>query len=447
MPGSSTYIVVGCGLGLLGELDKMLPAGSVTVVEEPDLLDTDDLRAKAAKRACVAEIVNGPAQRHDGGSPLPPSALAGAVAVIPSWEYSVVAAAACAEAAGVPGAGVGAARVLRDKVLLRESAAAAGLRQPLWTEPSGVDDLRAFARAHGDACVLKPADRQASVGVRLIGPGDDLDAAWRSTLAADDAKTRSVNWTPGRFLVEQRLFGAEISAEVLVADGQVIWTNVTAKAVWTGPHPVEAGHLLPAPLDEATRSRVVAANQALVDAVGFGTGALHSEWILIDGTEPYLVECAGRLPGDAIVPLIDMSYGGSMVGDFVRVLRGERPERPVRAERGAAVRFVRAPEGVVRAVYGVREAGEIEGVFLAAATVAEGATVGPLASSWDRAGHVIAVGEDGPDAAGTAERAAALIVFDVEGAGDGDLDAGLDADGGAGVDSGVDADLDAADER
>jgi len=412
--GSDRYIVVGCGLGLLGELDKMLPAGSVTVVEESDLLDANDLRAKAAARACVGEVLDGPAQRHDGGSPLPAEALAGVVAVIPSWEYSVVATAACAQAAGVPGAGLTAARRLRDKVELRRAADAAGLAQPRWTEPSGPEDVRAFARANGGECVLKPADRQASVGVVLLGPGDDLDAAWRATVEADDAKLRSVNWTPGRFLVEQRLRGPEISAEVLVADGEVVWVNVTDKSLWPGAHPVEAGHVLPSTVDPKVRDRVVEANRALVAAVGFGSGALHSEWILVDGTDPYLVECAGRLPGDAIVPLVDLAYGGSLVEDFVRVLRGERPERAERAQRGAAVRFVTARPGLVRAVHGVPEASGVEGVFAAAATVVEGATVGLLASSWDRAGHVLAVGDDAAGAAAIAAQAAALISFDID---------------------------------
>ena len=415
--GSERYVVVGCGLGLLGELDKLLPAGSVTVVEEPDLLDAGDMRAKAAARACVGEVLDGPAQRQDGGSPLPAEALAGVVAVIPSWEYSVVATAACAHAAGVPGAGPAAAGRLRHKIELRRAADAAGLAQPRWTEPTGVDDVRAFARANGGECVLKPADRQASVGVVLLGPGDDLDAAWRATAAADDARLRSANWTPGRFLAEQRLHGPEVSAEVLVADGEVVWVNVTDKSLWPGAHPVEAGHVLPSTVDPKVRDRVAAANQALVAAVGFGSGALHSEWILVDGTEPYLVECGGRLPGGAIVPLIDLAYGGSLVEDFVRVLRGERPERPRQARRGAAVRFVTAPPGLVRAVHGVPEAGAVEGVFAAAATVTEGATVGPLASDWDRAGHVLAVGDDAAQAAVIAARAAALISFDVDPAG------------------------------
>lgn len=413
-PSAGRYLVVGCGLGLLGELDKVLPAGSVTVVDETDLLDAGDLRAKAMAHPCVAEVVDGPAQRHDGLLPLPADALAGTVAVIPSWEYTVVTAAACAETAGVPGAGLKAARTLRDKVRLREAGAAAGLPQPRFAEVTGVADIRAFAAAHDGDLVLKPADRQAGVGVRLLAPGDDPAAAWERTRAADDAKLRSAGFTPGRFLVEERLHGPEISAELLVADGEVRWLNVTDKSVWPGPFPVEAGHTLPSPRPAALWDRVAEANRALVEAVGFRTGVLHSEWILADGTDPHLVECAGRLPGDAIVPLIDLAYGGSLVEDFVRVLRGEHPDRPVRAPRAAAVRFVSAAPGRVRAVRGADEAAAADAVFAAAATVSEGALVGELTSSWDRVGHVLTVAADAPSAEAAALAAASLITVETE---------------------------------
>ncbi|MFE9427378.1 ATP-grasp domain-containing protein [Kitasatospora sp. NPDC006697] len=410
---SAAHVVVGCGLGMLGEFDKMLPAGSVTVVEESDLLDAGDLRAKAGACACVAEVVDGPAQRADGAPPPALPVFARTVAVVPASEYAVVAAAAYAEAAGVPGAGVPAARALRDKVRLRQAAEAAGLAQPRWAQAADLADLRAFAAAYQGVCVLKPAELQASSGVRRLGPADDLAAAWAATLEADDAKLRSSQWRPGRYLVEERLLGPEVSAEVLVSAGEIIWINVTDKSVWPGTHPVEAGHLLPSALDPRIHAGVVAANRALIEAVGFGTGALHSEWILVDGERPHLVECAGRLPGDALVPLIDVAYGGSLLTDYLAVLRGERPERPEQAEHGAAIRFVAAPRGVLRAVHGLAEANAVEGVFGAYATVAPGAPVGPPTSSRDRSGHVLAYGTDGPAAAAIADKAAALISFEL----------------------------------
>ena len=414
--GEPHYVVVGCVIGMLGELDKFLPPDSVTVLEEADLLGDGDgvLREKALRRPCVARVLEGPAQWHGADVPSELPSIPGTVAVIPTSEYTVLTTAAMAEAAGVPGAGLTAARTLRDKLRLREAAAAAGLAQPIFTEVGDAADVRAFAKTLGGPYVLKPADHAASVGVVLLDAEDDADAAWRDTRAADDIGVRSAHWTPGRFMAEQRLFGPEVSAEVLVAGGEVLWANVTAKAVAAGAYPVEMGHALPAALDPATRDRIAAANQQLVHATGFGSGALHSEWILVGGTEPYLVECAGRLPGDAIVPLIDLAYGGSLVEDLTRVLRGERPRRPAEAVKGSAIRFVTAPQGTVREVRGVDAANAAEGVFIAVVTSPAGSHVGPLHDNWDRSGHVLATGADGPEAARLAKAAADLLEFDVE---------------------------------
>lgn len=421
------YVVVGCVLGMLSELDRFLPARSVTVIEEADLLgepgDEDGPRAKALRRACVAQVLEGPAQWHGPGEPPPLPYVPGTVAVIPTSEYTVLTAAAIADAAGVPGAGLGPARTLRDKLRLREAAAAAGLPQPLWTEVIDATDVRAFAKTLGSPYVLKPADHAATVGVLLLDGDDDVDAAWRETRGADDIGVRSEHWTPGRFMAEQRLFGPEVSAEVLVSGGEVIWVNVTAKTVAPGPHPVELGHALPAALDPAVRARIAAANQDLARAVGFGSGVLHSEWILVGGTEPHLVECAGRLPGDAIVPLIDLAYGGSLVEDLTRVLRGERPRRPDEAAKGSAIRFVTAPQGTVREVHGLDAANAAEGVFITVVTSPAGSHVGPVNDNWDRSGHVLTVGMDGPDAARLAEAAAGLLEFEVDPEADADPDA------------------------
>lgn len=407
------HVVVGCVPGMLAELDKFLPAGSVTVIEEADLLG-GGMREKALRRACVAQVVEGPAQWHGSGAPPALPSVPGTAAVIPTSEYTVLTTAAMAEAAGVPGAGLEAARTLRDKLRLRDAAAAAGLAQPEWTEVGDAADVRAFAKTLGGPYVLKPADHSATVGVLLLDAEDDADAAWRETRAADDIGVRSAHWTPGRFMAEQRLTGPEVSAEVLVVRGEVIWVNATAKTVAPGRHPVELGHALPAALDPAVLARIAEANRRLVHAVGFGSGALHSEWILVGGSEPHLVECGGRLPGGAIVPLIDMAYGGSLVRDLTRVLRGERPTRPSEAAKGSAIRFVTAPQGTVRTVRGVDEANAADGVFIAVVTSPVGSHVGPLTDNWGRSGHVLAVGADGPEAARLAEAAADLLEFEVE---------------------------------
>jgi hypothetical protein len=140
---------------------------------------------------------------------------------------------------------------------------------------------------------------------------------------------------------------------------------------------VESGHVVPAAIDGATRDRLLAANQALVEAIGFGSGVLHSEWILVGGTEPHLVECAERLPGDNIVTLIDLAYGGSLVADLVDVLEGCRPARSAAPIGGVAVRFLAAASGTVAAVRGSEQAYASDGIYDVVVSLGPGADVPP----------------------------------------------------------------------
>jgi biotin carboxylase len=398
MAGSS-FAMVGFGTGLLAGLDAVLPPGSLVIVEDPDIAEVRDVRRRMAAFSCVAGLVEAPVQDEDRAADLVTGwELPDLAAVIPGVEYGVVAAAALADHRGLPGAGLAAARLLRDKVELRAAADSAGLAQPRWREAWSAADVRDFGAG---PCVLKPANRQASVGVQLLDAADDRDLAWQRTVDAEEPLMRSRRGPAPRYIVEDRLHGHEVSAEALVSDGQIIFLNVTDKTVLPGRYPVELGHLVRAPASPG----VSAAMRALVAATGFGSGTLHAEWMLSGGA-PYLIECAGRMPGDEIVPLIDLAYGGSLAGDFVAVLSGRRPARPAAPAGGAAVRFLTASPGLVTGIEGAGAARAVPGVTDVRVSVVPGDTIGVLRSSWDRAGRVIAAAPT----PGQASRAAADAV-------------------------------------
>lgn len=400
--GGNSFVMVGFGAGILPLLDAFLPPRSLTVVEDPHVAKVRHVRDRMAAFGCTAGLIESPVQEESRASelaaqwPLPD----GVAAVIPGLEYGVVGAAALAERLALPGAGLAAARVLRDKVALRAAAGSAGLTQPRWREACSADDVRAF----GPPCVLKPANWQASVGVQLLDPGDDLDDAWKRTVEAVEPFMRAPSGPSPRYLVEERLHGPEISVEVLVSDGQIIFLNVTAKTVLAGRHPVELGHLVPAPRPEGINT----AMRGLISATGFGSGTLHAEWIL-SGGGPHLIECAARLPGDEIVPLIDLAYGGSIVADLVAVLSGRPPARPSRPAGAAAVRFLTAAPGLVTGIRGADAARGVEGVTDVRVTAAPGDKLGALQSSWDRVGRVIAAGPSPESASRAATEAADAI--------------------------------------
>lgn len=419
VPGGVSHVLVGYSAQLMAEVDRLLPPRSVLVVEEPHVIRARDVHTAAAAHHCVAGVLAAPTQdeaRADELASLVPRPP-GVRAVMPAVEYGVVAAAALAAAWGLPGAGTDAARLLRDKLALRRAAARRGVPQPAFTEATGPADVDALRARHGGRCVLKPANRQASLGVVLMGPGDDTAEAWRHTVAADEPRLRVHYADTARYLVEERLDGPEVSVEVLVHEGVVGFLNVTAKQVLPGPYPVELGHTVPAPEDGpggAARKALAHATAELVAAVGFSTGVLHAEWLL-SGGRPHLIECAGRLPGDHIPDLVDLAYGGEgLLAGLLALLSGDGPRPPRPAAQGAAIRFLptpAAPGAVVRSVCGVTEAEALDGVQRVAVALHEGTEITPVTNSWQRAGHVLASGTTPQAAARTAERAARAVRF------------------------------------
>ena len=404
-----THAVAGFG-GILGPLDHVLPAGSVLVVEEPELIAARGLRDRIGDHPCLGMLVPGHIHAEDD-----PAGLIQAIerpeslrAVIPANEYGVVAGARLAHAWRVPGAGVKAALAFRDKARLRMTAHGHGIAQPAWQLVEDPEAVAEFRDRAGGECVLKPANRQASLGVSLIGPNDSIHDAWQHAASVDESSMRTGYMPHPRMLVEQRVHGPEVSVEALVSAGQVVFQNVTAKLVQAGPYPVEIGQSLPAQLPAELMSALSQALRRLVRATGYGTGVLHSEWILADGG-PYLVECAARMPGDNIKDLIDLAYGGDLIADYVRVLEGADPGRPPDPKRGAAVRFLSQGSGVVAEVTGLDLVTVAAGVQEVIVTAEVGGRIHRPRSSWQRAGHVMVTGTDGTQAAALADDLARLI--------------------------------------
>ncbi|MFJ4812642.1 ATP-grasp domain-containing protein [Streptomyces longwoodensis] len=395
-PASDAQVVfVGYNAAYLRAIDGSVPSGSVVVIEEPDIIRKRELHDAADRFDCLDRIVPASYQQSAGALDLAAelTATRPVAAVVPGLEYAVPATAALAEKLGLPGATEAAAQALRDKVRLREVSGAGGVRNPRWREVHGPADILEFA--DGGPVVVKPANRQASVGVQLLDSVDEATAAeaWERTSSAaeyEQVPDRELTW---RFLAEERLRGPEFSVEALVREGEVVFENVTAKTVVPGPYPVEQGHLLPAPLDPATQEAFGTAIRKLVAATGFGTGILHAEWILTD-EGPTLVECAGRCPGDYLVDLIDLAYGTRVRLTLIDLLAGRPVTLPRSAERTSAIRFMAAEPGTVTGINGLDEAQRLPGVHVAEVDVEAGQEVRPWASSWDRAGHVIATGPD-----------------------------------------------------
>ena len=404
--GQEELVLVGCPLGLLAWQSEYLPDRSVVIIETPDGIRDYHLERVARQTPVVGRLI---AAEYRDGFDLDEllarePGLTNATLVVPGLEYAVGAAARLADRLGLPGAGLPAGDIFRDKHQMRQLAAANGIANPVHRLVSSPGEAEKFFAEVGGRCVLKPTNRQASSGVQFIDESGQIAKCWSHTAEPDTSQPG----TPTGVLIEKALTGPEFSVELLVSAGRVVFRNVTAKRLVPGRFPVELGHTVPAPITAELRTKLLASAEALAAAARFGSGILHSEWIVQAGV-PTLVECAARLPGDSISTLISMAYEFRFIEVYLRVLRGDQLTLPARASAAAAVEFLTAPPGRVVAVDGVHQATRSPGVVDAQVNVEPGAQVRVVTSSDDRVGQIMAFGETPTEAETNARTAANAI--------------------------------------
>jgi biotin carboxylase len=403
-------LVVGYTMAMQKALDKFMPDDSCWFVDEPTVARKREAAEHLAEARATTGVIEweyqlaGAADRFVNAHPdLAP------VAVLPGVEYSVPFAARLAERYGLPGAGYGGAEVLRDKHLLRLVSAAAGIRNPRSVPVTGPDEVRDLLGEWGTV-VLKPANRQAAVGTRVLSDPAAVEAAWADCTDQDEGIYQPDRGLELRMLVEEYVRGREFSVELMSRAGERVFGNVTAKELYPGDRPIELGHTVPADLPAELTERLLADTERVLASVGFGAGFVHCEWIVDDSGVPCLVECAGRMPGDGIIDLIEHAWDVKIVEAYLDLMRGRPVDGlPTSAPRAAAVWFLHPGAGEVIDVTGVEEAEATEDVIGVSVVVHKGDTVADLRSSWDRVAMVEAGGPTTEAALRTARAALDLI--------------------------------------
>jgi cysteine synthase/biotin carboxylase len=334
-------------------------------------------------------------------------------------DFYVPAAADLAAWLDLPGNTVEAGLRCRDKTRQRRVLADAGVRQPRFFVAGHVDEVADGVRTVGLPCVVKPADESGSSGVRLCRTPVEAEhhAAELLTVVTNRRGLPSVP----AVLIEEFVDGPEYSVETFSVAGEIRCVGVTAKSVTGGPSFVESGHVFPAPLPGHSAAALTATASAALKAIGFETGAAHTEVKLTD-LGPAVVEVNPRPAGGMIPELIRLSSGLDLIEQQVRVTAGLPVEVTTAPIGCAGIRFVLADRpGVLRAVTGLDRAGAVEGVAKVAVTAAPGRRVRRARDAYDRLGYVIARAPDARAVQDVLDRALGeihLCIEDAEGPAD-----------------------------
>lgn len=274
---------------------------------------------------------------------------------------------------------------------------------PVYYAAGSYPEFGKAVEALGFYCIVKPADNAGSRGVVLID-GKKEEARLKEIYGYSRSNSRN-----GIVMVEEFMTGPEVSVEAMTVEGETTIITITDKRITPPPYFVELGHSEPSLLDGETQERIKALTLQAVKAIRLVNGPSHTE-IKVTPEGPKIVELAARLGGDYITSrLVPLSTGVDMVGNSVLLAIGEQADLNRRCDRGAAIRFLQAPEGTIRKIVIDEELHGAEGLEEFVLYKKEGDKVSGIRSSNDRIGYVIATGENAGEAIRNAEKAAALI--------------------------------------
>ncbi len=319
--------------------------------------------------------------------------------VSPGADWPVGLAARVAEKLGLPHPIDGATAVLATtKTRQRERLAATGVPQPQLYAP---DDL-----ALPFPCVVKAPDRQGQRGLTLVRDRAELGPA----LASAVAESRS-----GGALVEELVDGPELTVNAVSLDGRFVPLTVTDRLTAEPPaFGVALAHAWPSAHETAAAVEVA---RVAAEALGVLHGPSYTQ-VRLGPDGPRVVELAARLGGGHDAELCRAALGVDLADLAVSFALGERPSDTVSqalpAVGGACVLFLVAPEGTLRRVEGVAEAEALAGIEWVRLYRQAGWRFGPLRRGADRAGAILAVGDDRDDALARARRAAEALRFLVD---------------------------------
>ncbi|MFD7904187.1 ATP-grasp domain-containing protein [Kitasatospora sp. NPDC057904] len=297
--------------------------------------------------------------------------------VVASSEVHVLAAAMAQEQHRLPGPGLDAAAISRDKSQQRFRFAAAGLANPEHLKTPRLSAATEWAAGRLPV-VVKALDRAGSEGVERVA----TPAEWADAVARRD--------TEGALLVEDYVEGQEYNWEGLAVDGRVCFGSLTRKLTTNAPDFVELAHFAGHQRTDPELGRAAdALGQAVADAIRMRTGIMFVEF-RTRGTDLVIMEVAVRAPGDHCMEATSIVAGTDLFADVLTLARGGTFQPPSDvAMHHAGSCFVTADRTGV-----LKSAGEHEwlawpGVVRGGVNAEPGAVVGPPHSSQERIGWAI----------------------------------------------------------
>jgi biotin carboxylase len=330
-------------------------------------------------------------------------------AVIPVDEETAVAAAAIAEAVGLPHNSPEAAMNARLKHRMREALDAAGVCQPSFTVARTGDDPQLLARGLAFPLVLKPVFLSGSRGVARANSRESFVERFlwlRKFLASPELLERG-GADSDLVLLEEFVEGPELALEGLITDGRLRVLALFDKPdPLDGPFFEETIYVTPSRLPRALQDEIGRVTEDAARAIGLGHGPVHAELRLRDGDTPVVIEIAGRSIGGLCSRTLRFGLGVSLEEVILGHALGREIEGLSREEMASGVMMIPIPgAGTLVETRGLEEARSVPGIEGVEITAHPGKRLVPLPEGSSYLGFLFARG-DSPESVENALRRA-----------------------------------------
>jgi len=268
--------------------------------------------------------------------------------VLANWEPLVILAARLRERWGMPGMSVDAVTGFRDKQLMKERVAAAGLRVPRSRRVRTETETRAAAEEFGYPLIVKP--------IAGAGSADTYKAESVAELDEILVKMRGV----GEASCEEYIEGEEFTFDTVCINGKPAYENVAQYL----PKPIEMRSLeWVSPVIITVRDMKlpkiqggIALGRKVLDALGMGTGFTHMEWFLTPKGEAVFGEIGCRPGGAHIVDQMNYTSDIDLFREWARVSCWGTFEADATRKYNAGIVFKRAfGQGKITRIEGLSE--------------------------------------------------------------------------------------------
>jgi biotin carboxylase len=225
-------------------------------------------------------------------------------AVVPVDDETTLVGAAIAARLGLRCNPMGAVAAARNKRLMRERLAKAGVAGPAFTTVSVDEDPVAAARRMAYPCVLKPLMLSASRGViRADDPAAFVRAFERVRAILAEPEVAGLGEGTDQILVEAFVPGVEVALEgLLIAGALSVLALFDKPDPLDGPYFEETIYVTPSRLPGATQRAIAETTAHAARALGLEDGPIHAELRLdarasAEAPRPVMLELAARSIG------------------------------------------------------------------------------------------------------------------------------------------------------